>query len=369
MHSQNRKGAVIVLVAILLPVLIILAAFVINLAQVELNRTEMYIAADAAARAGGRTLTLTQDPTAATDAAKQFAELNNVFGNPMTLDDDDVVVGTSQRPGSGGRYEFVPGGNFPNAVEVTTRRESGAPDGPIQLILPNIIGSGPFSTRQTAISSQVDLDVALIIDRSGSMAYGANETAAFPPAPASAPPGWDFCDEAPPVSRWRDVLAAINIFTNELSTTATREFVGLGTYNETANIDQPLTDNYDLIGSALNVYTDSFCEGGTNIGGGIEAGVDILSGSSSSRTGAVKVIIVLTDGIHNIGRNPNRAANNAADDGALIFTVTFSNEADQARMQQVANTGAGKHFHATNADDLIEVFRAISKELPNLLTH
>ena len=51
----------VILIAIMLPVLIVLAAFVINLAQLELNRTEMYIAADAAARAGGRTLTRTQD--------------------------------------------------------------------------------------------------------------------------------------------------------------------------------------------------------------------------------------------------------------------------------------------------------------------
>ena len=40
-----RKGATLVLMAVLLPVVLLLAAFAINLAYMELNRTEMYVAA------------------------------------------------------------------------------------------------------------------------------------------------------------------------------------------------------------------------------------------------------------------------------------------------------------------------------------
>jgi Ca-activated chloride channel family protein len=52
----------------------------------------------------------------------------------------------------------------------------------------------------------------------------------------------------------------------------------------------------------------------------------------------------------------------------MIFTVTFSDEANQAAMQQVASIGLGKHFHAPNAASLIAVFGEIAKFLPTLIT-
>ena len=53
-RKRQRRGAVIPMLAILLPVVIILAAFAINIAYLELNRTEMFIASDAVSRATGR---------------------------------------------------------------------------------------------------------------------------------------------------------------------------------------------------------------------------------------------------------------------------------------------------------------------------
>lgn len=366
-YHNRRKGAVLVLMVIMLPVALLLCAFAVNLAYMELNRTELYSAADAAARASGREFTVTRSKSLATARGKAMAELNDIAGEPMTLANSDFVFGTGSRP-TLNKYSFTPGGRNPNAVEVTARRVAGAPDGPIALLMPNLLGVSSFQAQRSSVSTQVEVDIALVIDRSGSMAYGVGEVAAFPPAPASAPRGWVFCDPAPPNSRWLDVVAAVDVFLQELATSPSNELVSLSSYNDVSITDHDLTSDYDLIRRALVPYTNSFCAGGTNIGGGINEGASSLVLSPNARPNAVKVIVLLTDGIHNTGYNPKTAANAAVTGGVVIHTITFSDEADQPLMQSVASLGGGKHFHATSAKDLIAIFQEIAKQLPTLLT-
>lgn len=366
-YRKPRTGAVLVLMVIMLPVALLLCAFAVNLAYMELNRTELYSAADAAARASGREFTITRNKSLATARGKAIAELNDIAGEPTTLDNSDFVFGTGSRPTTS-KYSFTPGGGNPNAVEVTARRVAGAPDGPIALLMPNLLGVSSFQAQRSSVSTQVEVDIALVIDRSGSMAYGVGEVAAFPPAPASAPRGWVFCDPAPPNSRWLNVVAAVDVFLQELATSPSNELVSLSSYNDVSTTDHDLTSDYDLILRALVPYTNSFCAGGTNIGGGINEGASSLVLSPNARSNAVKVIVLLTDGIHNTGYNPKTAANAAVTGGVVIHTITFSDEADQPLMQSVATLGGGKHFHATSAKDLIAIFQEIAKQLPTLLT-
>ncbi|QDS91083.1 von Willebrand factor type A domain protein [Rosistilla ulvae] len=363
----HRRGSVLVLMSIVLPMMLILAAFAINTASIELRRTEMAIASDVAARAGGRELTMSQSEEAARRRAKRVAQLNKVGNVPLTLQDSDIEFGTALRLGTA-RYDFTEGTANPNSVRIFARRNTGSADGPLSLPFPSILGRNTVDTEWNSISTQVQVDIALVIDRSGSMAYASDEPAVYPPAPSSAPAGWDFCDPAPPVSRWRDMLAAISVFASEITNSPTDERVAVVTYNESADLDQPLTADFTKITTALDTYTQSLCAGGTNIGGGIVQGVDALVNRVESRNGASKVIVVLTDGIHNIGTDPVYAAKEAGGKGALIFSVTFSDEADQNRMQQVAEKGYGKHFHAQNGDELKVVFAEIAKRMPTLLT-
>lgn len=363
-----RRGAVLALMIVLLPVLLLVCAFAINSAYMGLNRTEMFSATDAAARAGGREFTITRNQAAARSKAQAIAALNEVAGKPLTLTDSDCVFGMGTRPTSTSRYSFTSGGPVANALQVNARRTSAAPDGPIPLLLPNVFGINHFELSRSSTSTQVEVDIALVIDRSGSMAYAANEPAVFPPVPASAPAGWAFCDAAPPLSRWRNVVSAVTVFLNELTNSPADELVSLSTYNGAAVTDLDLTNNYSQVLTSLNVYTNSFCAGGTNIGGGINEGGGALQFSPNARPGAIKVIVVLTDGIHNIGFDPTTAANTATAGGVLINTITFSDEADQTLMASVAYNGHGKHFHASSPSDLMAIFQEIAKQLPTLLT-
>ncbi len=365
---SNRRGAVVPMLAILLPVVIILAAFAINIAYLELNRTEMFIASDATSRATGREFMLTGNTTLARAKGRDAASRNAIGGKPLTLKNSDFVFGQSARVGMADRYSFVAGGGGNrNAVEVTARRTTGSLDGPLKLLLPNPFFITGVDSSQTSRSNQIEVDIALVIDRSGSMAYASDEPAVFPPLPAAALPGWFFNGPAPNPSRWRDAVAAVDVFLNELTISPINEMVALVTYNNGVNLDQTLTTNYNSILTGLNNYTNFFQSGQTNIGGGINGGQNCFA-LNSGRPFAAKVMIVLTDGIDTVGSDPIGAAIDAADDQIMIFAITFSDEADQATMQTVASSAKGKHYHAANGVNLSLVFKDIARQLPILIS-
>lgn len=362
----NRRGAVIVLCALLFPVIILLAAITINTAYIELRKTELYVAADAAARAANRELLVSSNLDAARSKAKAIAELNTIGDDGLTLADNHIVFGNATRASEASRYKFDSGASPINAIKIFAKRTTEAPDGAVTLAMPGIVALNSVDIEQASIAVQLPADIALVIDRSGSMAYSALEKAVFPPAPSSAPLDWDFCDPAPPICRWRDVVQAIDLFTQFLAVTPLDEQVSLVTYSDSVTTDVGLTKDFNAINSGLAPYTNQFCAGSTNIGGGILGGVSSLAGSGS-RAGAAKVVIVLTDGVHNTGKNPLSAANEASNLGVVVFSITFSNEADKATMAKVAKNAQGMHFHATSASQLNTVFAEIAKSLPTVL--
>lgn len=367
--SKKRRGTIIVLAAVAIPVMLLLAAIAINLAYIDLSRTELYTAADAAARAAGREFTVTQNEAQALARGKQIARLNRVAGQPLILEDEDFSFAKSTRGSLDSRYSFEQTGNARNSIRITARRNSSSATGPISLFMPSVLGRNSVDITQTSTSTAVEVDIALVLDRSGSMAFAHNEPALPDRVPYSAPEGWAFCDPAPPLCRWRDLVSAVDVFLTELAESGLNERVSLCTYNHDATTEVPLTDEYSSILNALFPYINSFCAGGTNIGGGILYGVNSLFADPLARPYAAKVIVLMTDGIHNWGDHPLPVAQNAAQDGIQIFTITFAEEADQYLMQQVASDAGGRHFHANSPADLIAAFQEISRRLPNLLTH
>lgn len=370
-QMPQRRGAIMPLIALLLPVLLILASFVVNLAYMELTRTELRIASDAATRAAGHALATTGQQVEARFAAREATARNLVAGQQTVLKSQDIVFGVARRSGVNSRYQFTPGGTNVNAVQVLARRDSASGSGAVSLILPTFGAVTEFEPNQLAISSQVELDIALVLDRSGSMAYGDYEDSGYRASqglgPEIAPPEWWFGDPAPTGSRWLALVDGVNVFIDELGNSPHTEHLSLATYASDSKHETSLSTDYSNVTGAMNVYTQSLKEGATNIGGGIYAGIDALQEVSYGRPWAVKVIVLLTDGRHNTGLDPVGAAQYAAQQGVTVYTVTFSQDADQGRMQTVAREGGGLHFHASRDRDLIEAFRKIAKSLPTLL--
>jgi len=348
-----------------------LGAFAVNLAQLQLVRTEMQVASDASARAANRLFANTRDLAQAQAQAQLVANQNRVNGRTLVLRPSDFELGTSTRNNLHQRYQYTPGGAHPNSLHLRTELSTNSPTGPVRFFLPGFLGLNSANITMEARSTQVELDIALVIDRSGSMAFRAEQVAALPPGWTNGhplPPGFEFGHPAPDPSRWRDTVAGVQVFLNELDRTAQLEHVALVTYSDGATVDRAPTANYADVMSSLNVYTNRFRSGRTNIGGGLRAAGNALI-HANARPWAIKVIVLMTDGIENTGPNSVNEARRLAADGIMIFTVTFALEANQARMRQVAGAGGGQHYHATDAASLSNVFRDIARKMPTLVTH
>jgi Ca-activated chloride channel homolog len=362
-----RRGAVLVLLALFLPVALILAGFAINLAYLEMNRTELQIATDAAARSGGRALTVTGSTASAIAAAESFAQLNPVAGQPLHLSATDIVFGQATRASLASRYIFTPGGTGYNALQVVGQRTASSIDGNLNVLLPGLTSTTQFGTTQMAQATEQCMDIVLVVDRSGSMAYSAAEiTDPATGPPAAAPPGWIWNQPCPPNARWLDLVAGIQVFVSDLSTSASQEQLALVSYNNGTTIDVPIALNYSGINPALGVYTASFPYGTTATGDGILMGINALA-DPNARPWAAKIMIVMTDGLTNAGSDPISSATLAASQNIQIFTITYAAEADQATMTEVASIGDGATYHATTAADLTTVFANIASQLPSLI--
>jgi len=413
---RSRKGGIVVLMALMLPILFLLAAFTINISYLQLTKTELMVATDASARAGGRAISYYQNIDDAKTAAQVTAALNNVAGQPLQVSfndgDNEIEFGESETSDSSDRYQFTKvstssissGSNAANAIRVTGKLTNDSLNGSINGIFPSMGLNNTFNLTSQAVAMQLDRDIALILDRSGSMdsindntfPYGYNpwSTSAMNAGVAEGILytryrnyrtyyyyssghnqvtywNWLYTDhfnigsEGPYETLWQSLVGAVDTFLTVLEGTDQSEQVSVATYASSARLDLNLVTDYDLVRSTLTGIDPN---GATGIGYGLQTGMPSLM-DSFARPFAAKTIILMTDGIHNTGTNPITAATSIASQyNVIIHTVTFGPGADQATMQSVANIGGGLHYHADTSEELLTVFEQIANNLPTLIT-
>ena len=181
-HHRRRKGAVLPMFGFLLPAIFIVCGLAINIAHMRLVKTEMKIAVDAASHAAGRAMSIHQTTDAAISEAQRIAALNYVNNSPLIIsgEDDDAVIFCATTRGSNGygRYEFDPKTKAAvddQSARATSVRVFGSMDVP--LLVRAIPGVASFDTHIYSTATQVDRDIALVLDRSGSMLYYQDEAA------------------------------------------------------------------------------------------------------------------------------------------------------------------------------------------------
>jgi len=107
--------------------------------------------------------------------------------------------------------------------------------------------------------------------------------------------------------------------------------------------------------------------GSTAMGDGISIATQSLS--ENTRPDAQKVIVLLSDGISNVGSDPLIAAGIAKDSNVTIFSVAYGPDADVQTLKAVASLTGGKYYNASTGQDLADTFGEIAGVLISPLSH
>lgn len=151
---SRERGAVLVIVAIVLVVLIGFIALVVDVGRLYKVRGELQNASDSAALAGAAALDGTSEGIArARERAKDYAEMHRADRSDVALTDEDIIFGHWDDP----TRTFTPLGTNPdepggvNAVRVLDRRADESSNS-VQLDLAPAIGRSSADVRSDAIA-------------------------------------------------------------------------------------------------------------------------------------------------------------------------------------------------------------------------
>lgn len=333
--APPRRGAMLILIVVLLIAFMATVAFSVDIAMMHLSRTELRASTDAAAKAAASELLRTLDVDAAIARGQQLAAANRVADAPLLLTPADFSFGRSEESVDG-KFRFNENGLPRNSVRVNGEKFASSPSGAVPLFFGNLFGVPFFEPSTSATATYIQRDVVLVVDRSGSMRG----------------------------EKFEDLIAAIDVFVDTLDSTPVDERVGLASYNDLSSEDVELTEQLNVIRGGIR----SLPIGGfTSISRGMQAGQNIMT-RGTNREFVERTMIVMTDGRHNRGPEPVTVAEQLADENVTIHTITFGLDADRRRMRNVARIGGGRSFHAETGAELEQIYREIALTLSTIIT-
>jgi len=364
------------MVAVLLPIVVLLVGFAVNVAYMEMVRTQLRITCDSAAKAGLISMGATQNATTAQNFARTVSANNLVGGKTLTLSNSNIEFGNAAKNGSG-TYDFTSGGSPINASRVTGTTA-------VPYLFGAFMPSGNFNVTQVSLTTRVAYDIALVLDRSASMAFDLSgnefvypsDRAQFSPLQAY------FTPPSSTGSRWYALTNAVNTFVSVLQARNIDAHVCLVTFAENytfgsytateASLDVSLTPTYSQIVTGMNVWGQTPLLGDTNMQAGIALAQGELTGPRA-RVTANRLMILLSDGVATTGNTNIASLTQAARTGSGIvtYTIAFGGEAasgtPQATMAGAAASGNGVFYNAPTASQLTTAFQQIADSLPAVL--
>lgn len=257
LEKDKRRGAMLVLAALMCLALIPISGLVVDGANAYMMRLELSTAVDAAVLAGARSLNVGADLSAQSLNAQSVATA--VFNANLSAMNGKLT-----------NISFVPASPLP-AAGIDIRTVSASASGDLPLIMMKMLGP-KYSTVHIGLSATAqrrDVNMVLILDHSGSMKAVMKQMQA-------------------------DAIDFINMFA------AGRDNVGLVTFSDDAFVAYPPA------GSALPDWTafqtdlppiiNGFkSQGSTNTSSAMWAAYTLLK-TRPNTTGALNVIVLFTDG-------------------------------------------------------------------------
>jgi len=171
---NKRRGAVVVLLAVTIPVIVAFAALTVDVGVMYNAKSDLQRAADSAAMAAAARLAdFSQgDPiTLARATAKSYVTRNQVLGRTVSVEDSDITFGRASVDMSTGQYTFTPTNVLPDSVRVVVRKTTGSANGPLPLFFAHVMGFADADVQAEAIAVLVPRDIAVTADLSGSHSY------------------------------------------------------------------------------------------------------------------------------------------------------------------------------------------------------
>ncbi|MEO0529037.1 MAG: pilus assembly protein TadG-related protein [Planctomycetota bacterium] len=156
---SDRRGAIIVLSAILMIVMFCMAALAIDMGYMFVVRTQLQAAADAGALAAGNSMHLA--PNEIRQKGIDYVTRHEAGGRQIRADETTVELGIWDADTES--FRAIGAGRVGNAVRVTARRNDEA------LFFARVMGTKNFTTEASAISMANPRDIVFVIDSSGSM--------------------------------------------------------------------------------------------------------------------------------------------------------------------------------------------------------
>jgi len=202
------------------------------------------------------------------------------------------------------------------------------------------------------------VDIVLCLDTSGSMQ------------------ALDFKLDGKPVSRLTAVKKVVSEFIKKRET----DRIGLVVFGEEAFTQSPLTADKGLLLGLIDKMEVGMAGDRTDIGSAIAIGGKRLKDLKAKS----KILILLTDGVHNAGNlTPEQAAEAVRTLGIKVYAIAVGGEGlapfkvktpfgtriiqqrvelDEKTLKKVAKTGGGRYFKAADTKQLDEIYDMIDKE-------
>jgi len=203
--------------------------------------------------------------------------------------------------------------------------------------------ASPYCDNSRVTSHKKGRDLVLILDSSGSMAER----------------GFNRSDKSQ--SRYDISVALAKSFIAHRYD----DNVGLVLFGTYAFSASPLTYDLKSLSEMFTIMSDIGIAGtSTAIGDALMQGLYTLEAGESKS----KVLILLTDGKHNAGKNsPRQAVALAKQNGVKIYTIGIGKrgEYDEKLLNTIAKESGAKSFFATNSEELKEVYEAIDTLEPS----
>ena len=187
---------------------------------------------------------------------------------------------------------------------------------------------------------------------------------------------------ATPEQPLRAVKDAVQTMVDVITALDSLDHMSLEIFASSARHQVNLSDNLQAVASTLYERQSGHWDTCTNIGGGLHEAIAELK-SSRARSASAKVIVLMSDGVPNINASGDYVgdsdpgatgyallkADEAADEGFRIYTVSVGYNVDRELMQTIATKGHGQEFYAVGSpeeytEQLEDIFRTLGGKRP-----